>query len=127
MKPLTVVRTVDFRTVDFRTADFRTAVASVVVVHTVVAAESSVVVAANNSGYWFVAGTLLKHMWVDSWKGKGLAYCALKSCSAWVVEQPLVEGMDSVAETQIVVAVIADEGLVVASSMIGQWLVATDE
>ena len=44
-----------------------------------------------------------------------------------MVEQPLVEGMDSVAETQIVVAVIADEGLVVASSMIGQWLVATDE
>ena len=72
MKPLTVVRTVDFRT----------AVARTVVVHTLVAAESSVVVAANNSGYWFVAGTLLKHMWVDSWKGKGLAYCALKSCSA---------------------------------------------
>ena len=143
MEPLTVVRTAEFRiavvhivaariVVVARTAVARTAVArivveSIVVESIVVAAESSVVAAANNSGYSFGAGMLLKHMKVDSWKGTGLAYCALPSCSLWAVEQPFVEGLESVAETQIVVAVIADKRLVVASSMFGQWLVATDE
>lgn len=47
-------------------------------------------------------------MRVDWWKGKGLVYCALPNCSPWAVEQPFVEGIDSVAEANIVVAVIVD-------------------
>lgn len=85
-----------------------TAVESIAVVQTVVAAESAFAAAANNSGCSFAAGMLLKHRRVDWWKGKGLAYCALPSCSRWAVEQPFVEGIDSVAESDIVVAVIAD-------------------
>ena len=118
MEPLTVARTFEFRFAVVHIAAARIAVRTVV---------ESTVVAANNSGCLFEVGRLLKHMRVDSWKGKGLAYCALPSCSPWAFEQPVVEDMDSVAETTIVVAVIADKRLVVASSMFGQWLVATDE
>ena len=62
-----------------RTAVARIVVESIVVESIVVAAESSVVAAANNSGYSFGAGMLLKHKKVDSWKGTGLAYCELPS------------------------------------------------